>query len=433
MTAARCDAIVIGAGVIGAAVALELQRAGRDVIVVDKAAAVGAATTSSSAAVVRFNFSTRDGVIASWEAMHQWADWAGHLGPIDEPLARYHRVGMLFFQAPGYDRSIIAAFYDELGIVHEMLDPAELASRFPALDVGRYFPPRSPDDPHFFDDADGVIGGWWTPDAGFVDDPQLAASNLMAAARREGTVVRLRTEVTAIRRSDGRIAGVDLPGGDTIDAPVVVNCAGPWSARINQLAGVDQLMRMTTRSLRQEIHAVAAPPGFGVEDGGAGVGDFDLGIYFRPHPGGTMLVGGIEAECDHLEWDEDPDTDAVGPSVQAWEAQVYRLARRLPALQVPHRPVGIASHYDVTPDWVPIYDRSAVDGYYTAIGTSGNQFKNAPLVGQIMTTLIDACEGGHEHDVDPVRFHCAHTATELNLGHYSRNREPAATSGTVSG
>ena len=427
------DAIVIGAGVIGAAVALELQRDGRSVLVVDKGPAIGAGTTSSSAAVVRFNFSTRDGVIAAWEAMHLWADWAAHLGPIDGPLARYHQVGMLFLEPPGYDRSAIDAMYEALGICHDVLDAAELSRRFPALDSGRYFPPRLPDDEHFFDDANGHVTATWTPEAGFVDDPQLAAANLMAAAVREGTTVRLRTEVVGVLIDRGRVAGLELAGGEQLESAIVVNAAGPWSSRLNRLAGVEHDMRMTTRSLRQEIHAVPAPGGFGFDDGGVAVGDFDLGTYFRPQPGGTILVGGIEAECDPLEWDEDPDTDATGPTVAAWEAQTYRLARRLPALEVPHRPIGLASHYDVTPDWVPIYDRTCLEGFYVAIGTSGNQFKNAPLVGQVMAELIRACEAGRDHDHEPVQFHCRRTGSTLDLGHYARNREPASTTGTVSG
>ena len=30
-------------------------------------------------------------------------------------------------------------------------------------------------------------------------------------------------------------------------------------------------------------------------------------------------------------------------------------------------------------DWLPIYDRTYLDGLYVAIGTSGNQFKNAAI------------------------------------------------------
>ena len=63
----KCDAVVIGAGVIGSSVAYELARKGLSVIVVDKAAAPGLGSTSSSSAVIRFNYSTYDAVTLSWE------------------------------------------------------------------------------------------------------------------------------------------------------------------------------------------------------------------------------------------------------------------------------------------------------------------------------------------------------------------------------
>ena len=56
MTAHRCDAIVMGAGVIGAAVALELARSGRHVVVVDKGPGAGTGTTSASSAIIRFSY-----------------------------------------------------------------------------------------------------------------------------------------------------------------------------------------------------------------------------------------------------------------------------------------------------------------------------------------------------------------------------------------
>lgn len=435
----RADAIVVGAGVMGGAIALELARRGLRVVVVDKGGQVGGGSTSASAAVIRFSFSTFEGVASSWEAKQQWASWRDHLRLTERevtaaPLARFHQVGMLFILPPGYDRSHTAGHYERVGVPNEILDAAEIAARFPALDVGRFHPPRWPDDPQFYDDATGGIEGWWTPDAGFVNDAQLAALNLIDAARRLGAEVRLRTEVTAVRTvgEGDRVGGVTFADGSTLDAPIVVNAAGPWSSGLNVLAGVEPFA-MATRPLRQEINNAPAPTGFGLEDGGVAVGDLDLGTYFRPQPGGTMLVGGVEAECDPLVWDEEPDAATEHVTPELWEAQVLRLARRLPALKVPHRPSGVVSHYDVTPDWVPVYDRTNLDGFYVAIGTSGNQFKNAPLVGQLMAHLIDACESGHDHDTDPVKFRCEHTRLVLDLGHYARNRTPAATTGTVSG
>ena len=84
-------------------------------------------------------------------------------------------------------------------------------------------------------------------------------------------------------------------------------------------------------------------------------------------------------------------------------------------------------------DWTPIFDRSAIDGYYMAVGTSGNQFKNGPIIGQIMATLIDAVESGHDHDAHPVHMTCTHTGLDLDIGQFSRLREPADTGGNVWG
>jgi sarcosine oxidase subunit beta len=58
-----------------------------------------------------------------------------------------------------------------------------------------------------------------------------------------------------------------------------------------------------------------------------------------------------------------------------------------------------------------------------AIGTSGNQFKNAPPVGHLMAELIDKVESGHDHDNEPVKVKARYTGVELDSGFYSRNRE----------
>jgi sarcosine oxidase subunit beta len=58
-----------------------------------------------------------------------------------------------------------------------------------------------------------------------------------------------------------------------------------------------------------------------------------------------------------------------------------------------------------------------------AIGTSGNQFKNAPAVGHLMAELIDRVQRGHDHDADPVRVKARYTGLELDAGFYSRLRE----------
>ena len=147
-----------------------------------------------------------------------------------------------------------------------------------------------------------------------------------------------------------------------------------------------------------------------------------------------MLVGGTEPECDPLQWVDDVDGANLNVTHELYEAQVTRAARRFPDLLVPSAARGVAGLYDVADDWTPIYDRTALGGYYVAIGTSGNQFKNAPTAGACMTQLVEAVQGGQDHDADPVAVTGAYTGLVINLGSFSRRRPPNTNStGTVIG
>lgn len=418
------DVVVIGAGVIGSSIAFELSKSGRSVAVVDKAGGPGQGSTSASSAVVRFNYSTWDGIATSWEAKHCWEKWADHLEGVDEAgMARFHRVGKVFIDVDVAPMGRVLEMFDRAGIPYETWDAEELARRIPGLDAGKFWPPRRLDDPVFWEDAPSTLGALWTPDAGFIDDPALAAVNLANSARRRGASFLFGRRVTAIL-GDHTTAGVRLDDGTEVSAPIVVNAAGPWSGACNALAGVGAGWTVTTRPMRQEVHHVPAPSGYNGEGIGPCIADLDLGIYMRGTPGNGLLVGGTEPECDPLHWVDDPDEVSPHPTQAAFEAQVTRAARRLPDLGVPGKPVGIAGVYDVTEDWTPVYDRTEREGYFVAIGTSGNQFKNAPVVGTILRHVIEG----------ETRWTGAHTGLEVDLSSFSRLRPRNADStGTVMG
>ena len=133
--------------------------------------------------------------------------------------------------------------------------------------------------------------------------------------------------------------------------------------------------------------------------------------------------GGTEPACDPPDWVDDPDQASPHPTASRFTAQITRAARRLPALTIPNTPAGTAGIYDVADDWTPIYDKTSLPGYYVAMGTSGNQFKNAPMAGVLMAALIESCSKGHDHDADSVTVVCQYTGHTVNLGHYSRVRQ----------
>lgn len=417
------DAIIIGAGVIGAALAFELSKRGLATLNIDKNPASGYGSTSSSSACVRAHYSSREGVAMAHEGFSYWQDWGNYLGVEDERgPARYVSCGTVLLKSDDqqYKRSL--AFYDELGVAYEDWDTATLAERVPYYDPHRFWPPSRPVDESFWEPSATLLdGAIYTPGSGYMNDPALAAHNLQRAAEAAGGRFLLRRQVTAIRRN-GRVQGVTLENGDEVSAPIVVNVAGPHSAVINELAGVTGGMNITTRPMRHEVHVVPGPEGVDLDAVGFHTADGDQGIYFRPEAGGTFLVGSEDPECDPRDWVSDPDSFDRGVTRPHWEAQVYRLARRVPGIRVPSRMAGIADLYDVSDDWIPIYDASSLPGFYMAVGTSGNQFKNAPVAGHVMAELITACEAGRDHDADPVQVTLPHTGHRISLGFFSRNR-----------
>lgn len=424
-TSSSPDAVIIGAGVMGCAIAFELSRRGVRTLNVDRLPASGYGTTSSSSAIVRAHYSSYENVALAFESAQRWMRWPEHLGVEDESgHARLVSVGTVLLKSADGHHGKVRPLYDRLGVPYEDWDVETLARRMPMLDVRAFWPPRRPADPAFWEEPTALLeGAVFTPWSGFVNDPQLATHNLQRAAEAHGARFAFRQEVAEIRTRDGAIEGVRLADGRLVDAPIVINVAGPHSFLVNRLAGAEDGMRVRTRPLRHEVHHVPAPAGVDYEADGHHVSDADLGIDFRPEVGNMISVGSEGPECDPKHWVDDPDRFDRHVTEEVWEAQVYRLARRLPGLGIPNERKGVVDLYDVSDDWMPIYDCSDVRGFYMAIGTSGNQFKNAPMVGELMAELVLACQDGHDHDAHPLRIVGEATGAAIDLRAYSRLRE----------
>ena len=426
------DAVIIGAGIIGAATAFELAKLGYRTLNVDRLPAAGYGPTSSSCAIIRVHYSTFDGIALAWEGYHYWHEWARYLEIGDERgLAQFVECGCLVMKTEfnGHLEKHVD-LSNELGIPFEVWDAAKIRERLPIYDLRRYGPPRLMSDEGFGEPSGGELaGGVFWPTAGYVSDPQLATHNLQRAAEAKGAEFRFGREVVAVFKDrggrygagDGRILGVKLNDGTQIAAPVVVNVAGPHSAIVNRMAGAIDDMTIETRPLRQEVVHLPAPEGFDFESLGIVVSDSDIGCYVRPETGNHILVGSEDPECDLREF-VDPDHYVRHFTEQA-TTQAYRYGQRVPALGIPSSLRGMVDLYDASDDWIPIYDKSRVPGFYMAIGTSGNQFKNAPVAGKMMAALIDYCERSNDHDVRPLSFRLDHVGRTVNVGFYSRKRE----------
>ncbi|WP_171235382.1 FAD-binding oxidoreductase [Ruegeria sp. HKCCA6837] len=418
------DAIIIGTGVIGAAIAFEMSKAGWKTLSLDRNSQVGHGSTAGSCAIIRMHYSTFDGTAFAWEGYHYWRDWADYLGlPEDANLAQFRETGCLVMktEANGMLEKHMRNSSD-LDCPFEEWSAEKVVERLPVYSLDSFAPARRMDDPEF-GQSNGrkMTGGVYWPQAGYVTDPALSAQNLMDAAKQNGAEVRTGAEVTEILTEGGRVSGVKLASGEEIHAKVVVNVAGPGSAIINEMAGVLGDMTIKTRPLRQEVVHVPAPEGFDFENDGTIVSDSDIACYCRPEHGNHILVGSEDPECDPHQWCED-DVNYNREFTDQWTTQAMRYAQRVPSLGIPSKTRGVVDLYDASTDWIPIYDKSSLPGFYMACGSSGNQYKNAPIAGKMMTALISYCEGGADHDAEPLQFELPYIKRSIDVGFYSRKR-----------
>ncbi len=377
----RHDVIIIGAGIIGCAIALSMTRKGYKTLNVDALPAAGYGSTSSSAAVIRTYYSTRDGTAMALEGYHDWKNWQAYLETEDAgELAHFIETGTLVMKtaSDNYQKHVLE-HADALGIPYEHWSADRITQELPGYNLDCFAPAKTMDDDDFGMPTGGALqGGVFFPAGGYVDDSQIAARNLKDAAAKLGAQFRFKTRIVKIPVENNRVTGVLTENGEHIPAAIVINVAGPHSGKVNALLEGETGLKIGHRPLRQEVVQIAPPQSLNYSREGLVVSDNDISVYVKPGGGGQLMIGSQNPACDpHLV--EDPD--------------------------------------------LPIYDRTNVDGYYLAIGTSGNQFKNATVAGRLMTDLIGYCEAGNDHDAKPLQFKLEHVPHTLNTATFSRKRE----------
>ena len=419
------DVIIIGTGVIGTAIAFELAKQGKKTLSLDRNTQIGHGSTAGSCAIIRMHYSTYDGTAFAWEGYHYWRDWQDYLGlGSDADLAKFKEVGCVVMKTSANDYLVKHIENSKaLDCPFEEWSGDDIKRHLPIYSLESYAPAKRMDDPDFgSSNGSHLNGGVYWPNGGYVTDPALSSQNLAAAARLHGADFMMGVEVTDILQANGKTKGVRLSNGEEIHAPVVINVAGPGSSIINEMAGIVEEMTIKTRPLRQEVVHVPAPKGFDFEKDGMIVSDSDIACYVRPEHGNNILIGSEDPECDSHYWTKN-DKDYDRNFTDQWTTQAMRYAQRVPSLGIPSQTRGVVDLYDASTDWIPIYDKTSLGGYYMACGSSGNQYKNAPIAGKMMAALVDYCENGNDHDVNPVQFTLPYIQRDINVGFYSRKRE----------
>ena len=324
----KYDAIIIGAGVIGAAISFELSKKGFKTLNIDRNPTSGYGSTSASCAIIRVHYSTFDGCALAYEGYHYWKKWEEYLEHKDEKgLAKFIECGCMIYQTKENDylKNVINRA-QELEIPFESWNSEMIKSKLPIVETGQFGPVKLTSDKEFGkNNGENLKGAIFFPTAGYISDPQLSAHNLQRASEKKGADYLFNSSVEKILTDKDRVSGILLDNGESIYAPVVVNVAGPHSMKINQMAGVENDMNIKTKALKVEVAHVKPPKGFDYENNAFVISDSDIGCYSRPEVGNHILIGSEDPVCDDRIF-VDPDNWDQNFTDQ-WKTQLFRQAQ----------------------------------------------------------------------------------------------------------
>jgi len=371
----RVDVVVVGAGIVGAACALECAEAGLSVAVVDRGSVASGTTGAGEGNLLvsdKLPGPELDLALLSNELWRQVAD------RLDRDIELEAKGGLVVAPDAATLARLRALARDQAGSGVAVVDvPADrLADHEPHLRAG-------------------LAGGTLYPQDMQLQ-PMLATAALLAAARRLGATVLPHTAVTGIRRDgDGAVAAVVTTAGE-LSASNVVNAAGTWSGQVAAMAGSD----VPVLPRRGFILVTAAAPvlvwhkvynaGY-VADVASGDGALQSSAVIEGTRSGTILVG---ATREIVGFDRELSFSAL----RRLAAQAVDLFPMLAALPVLRSYSGFRPY---TPDHLPVIGPDpAVPGLHHACGHEGAGIGLATGTARLVADALL----GRTPPVDPVPF-----------------------------
>lgn len=349
---AGVEVLIIGAGALGCSLAYNLAAKGQaNVLVIDRGA-VGEGSTGRCAGGVRQQWSTEVNVrigmrsveiLKGFEALTgQTADFKqiGYLlvAPDDEAMTDLRR-NLAVQQAAGLRDAV-------------EVDVAE---------IGRLVPGLRTDD---------LRGGTFCPTDGTAGPSELT-QGYVHAARKHGVRIIEGLDISGLEHRQG--AWRVTTGRGEIRADRVVCCAGAWSGRIGEMAGIEVPVTPYRRHIfvtKPFDHITRQTPM-----------TVDVRTSFYLHPEGDGVLLGMTDPAEPPSFRTDVDWDFLDHLVQ-------HATERFPALEEAEIMTGWAGLYEVTPDHQAIIGESQRPGFWLCCGFSGHGFMQAPAVGDLCSDMM---------------------------------------------
>ncbi len=376
MIQSSADTVIVGGGIMGAAIAWHLtRRRGGTVRVLERSPQPAAGSTGRATGGFRAQYGTAINVQLSLLALEQLMAFHDEHGVDPE----YMPVGYLFM-ARSWDT--FEVLREAQRVQHDagytdgcVVSPDDIARLSPAVDASQF------------------LGGVFAQRDGYIN-PKALLSGLLASAERYGARICFDTPCTKFETNGDRIVAVHTPF-ERIACERVINAAGAWAAQIGQLAGVTIPVTPRRRQVAITVPTTALPANTPMTVVA------DDGFHLRVRGDRILLL------CPSDTQPADPFDTSVDPE---WLTDIRaRAITAMPALR--DVPIDASSSwaglYEMSPDRHLIFGRvEQRPNLLLANGSSGHGVMHALAIGQLMAELVI---DGQAHSLDmsalaPERF-----------------------------
>ncbi len=378
-----CDAVIIGAGVIGCSTAYHLARLGITDVVVLEQEEVGSGSSGKSAAMLSIHSCDDD-----WSLRLVRYSCARYMQFEDEvgvPCG-FRRTGWLSIA----DRSGAPEMERKIRLLQRHRVPVEVLS---PDDIRRYYPEMRVDD---------LAAGAYTPDDGTLD-PHSIMWGYLRRAREMGVRLLRGVRATGLRLRRGRVEGVETDRG-FLSTRTVINAAGPWAPEVGRWAGVEIPILNRARCIWVTGPFPLIPSDRPFVD------DVGREWYFRPEGPGLLIGMGI-VPVERLD---------VEISRQLLPEVIEVATHRVPVLEEASILTSWTGIRPLTPDGLPIIGPvPAPEGLWLNVGWGGMGLMQAPVAGQLLAEYVAFGR--------PVTFP---DAVALEIGRFGERRPSPLTAGS---
>jgi len=348
---------IIGAGVIGLAIAWRLAARGIAVRIFDRGAA-GAGASHAAAGMLAACAEAEPGeealVALGRESQARWPAFAAELLAASGMDVELRPEGTLLLALTADDQARLThllVFQQKLGLPLQWISAADTRRREPHL-------------------AGKLAGAVFSPEDTQVDNRKLMAA-LRIAGEAAGVSISECQLVSAISSRAGRVDGIILGDGTKVPADVVVLAAGAWARSIE---GVDPKLRPPVRPIKGQMLALRMNPAAPLLSHVV----WAPGAYLVPRRDGRLLVGATVEEKGY-------DTSLTAGGILTLLEAAWRAVPAIEELAIDEMWVG---HRPGSRDDAPILGAGPIDGLIYASGHHRNGILLAPITADAIVRLV---------------------------------------------